>query len=815
MNLKYLKFFVLLCIGILSIISFSLSAQHIIQGKVVEAQSGRVLQNVSVAVHNQNLKTITNSNGQFKVEIKTNPVVLDFNMVGFKSKSLQVSSTSETILVMLENSNESLDDVVITAGRTRQRLQDVPQKIELISAKDIALTPALDVTDILKKNSAVDVIQYPGILSGVGFRGFRPQFSGLNQRTLLLINGRPAGTTNLGTLDLNFIDHIEVLKGPASALYGSQAMGGVVNLITPQSKGDVKGNVFADYGSFNTSQIGGKAGGNITSRLDFDLAATYFQRNSNFKMGNGNLFRNWLGSNSAQQYFTNGKVVTVDDTRGDGQVRPNTKYSYYNTSARLGYQLDSVWRVDLSGTIFRANDVESPGDIFSGEGGAGLKNIIRNNSEASISGKSGRNDLGARVYYANESSISTAIRTSAGAVIANPYTSGQTKYEWYGFQLKDEINLSAHHKMIVGYDYSNASSATTSQTAPSASTGIQTITASAPNAAIITNGIYAQGQFSFLNDKLKVNPGVRLDITGFKLKPTENYTKTLVLGNNDNTILNPSLSTQYNFFDSFFIHGSIGRAFVTPDALQVAGYQVSGTGSGKVTVSQGNANLKNESSVSEDIGLKYNNAQKGISVDFTYFTTDVKNRIASISAPPSPGYSIGNDVVTAVTNYFNANKSKIRGLEFNLNYNFGALADFRYNFNVFTNITRSLKARDITTDAITGLQTEAFIQNVARTNVNFGLEYGNNKNYTIRLTGRYVGKRWDTDFNDALRPLVQYPEFIVIDLSGNYQLNKNHQIGLSINNLTDENYYEKRGYTQPGRSFRLRYTYNFDLKTKK
>lgn len=743
------------------------------------------------------------------LNIKILPAILHINRVGFKEKSVKIISAADTVNVMLENSNESLSDVVVTAGRTKQRLRDVPQKIELISAKDIALTPALDVTDILKKNSAIDVIQYPGILSGVGFRGFRPQFSGLTQHTLLLINGRPAGTTNLGTLDLNYIDHIEVLKGPASALYGSQAMGGVVNLITPQSKGDIKGNVFADYGSFNTSQIGAKAGGNLTRKLDFDFAATYFQRNSDFKMGKGNLFRDWLGSDSAQKYFTNGKILKVNDTRGDGQVRPNTKYSYYNTSARLGYQIDSVWRVDIGGTIFRANDVESPGDIFSGEGGAGLKDIVRNNSEASVTGKTGRNDLSGRFYYANESSATTAIRTSAGAVIANPYPSGKTKYQWYGFQLKDGISLSTHHKVIIGYDYSNASSATTSASAPNASSGIQTITASAPNAAIVTNGIYAQGQFSFLKDKLKVNPGVRLDVTSFSLKPTENYTKTLVSGTNDNTILNPSLSTQYNFFDSFFIHGSVGRAFVTPDALQIAGYQVSGTGSGKVTVSQGNANLKNESSISEEIGMKYNNPQKGLSADFTYFTTDVKNRIAAVSAPPSPAYSIGSDVVTAVTNYFNANKSKIRGLEFNLNYNFGALADFRYTFNVFTNVTRSLKAKDITVNPATGVETEAFIQNVARTNLNFGMEYGNNKNYTIRLTGRYVGKRWDTDFNDALRPLVYYPEFIVLDLSGNYQLSKNHQLGLSINNLTDENYYEKRGYTQPGRSFRLRYTYSF------
>lgn len=812
MNSKYIRLFALLCIGFLFAIPFSIFAQTI-SGNVLNTGSGQKLAGVTIGLRNNALKTTTDSKGNFNLKVNSFPAVLQFSIIGYKPLQVKVTAATDSLVVLLENIEETLHDVVVTAGRTKQRLRDVPQKVELISAKDIAMTPALDVTDILKKNSAIDVIQYPGILSGVGFRGFRPQFSGLTQRTLLLINGRPAGTTNLGTLDLNYIDHIEVLKGPASALYGSQAMGGVVNIITPQSKGDIKGNVFADYGSFNTSQIGGKAGGNITSKLDFDLAATYFKRNNDFKMGKGNLFRNWLNSDSVKEYYSNGKVQKYTDARGDGQIRPNTRYGYYNTSARLGYQIDSVWRADIGGTIFRANDVESPGDIFSGDGGAGLKDIARNNSEASVTGKLGRNELSARLYYANESSTTTAIRTTSGAVVTNPYISGKTKYAWYGIQLKDAINLSAHHKLIVGYDYNNASSATISQSAPSATTGLQTITASAPDAAIISNGIYAQGQFSFLNDKLKVNPGLRLDISGFKLKPTANYTKTLFVGRNDNTILNPSLSTQYNFWDAFFIHGSIGRAFVTPDALQVAGYQVAGTGSGKVTVSQGNPDLKNESSISEELGLKYDRPENGLSADFTYFSTDVKNRIASVSAPPSPAYSIGNDVVTAVTNYFNANKSRIRGFELNLSYNFGALADFRYTLNVFTNMTRSLQAKDITINPTTGVATETAIQNVANTNLNFGIEYGNNRNYTIRLTGRYVGQRWDTDFNDALRPLVYYPEFIVADLSGNYQFNKNHQLGLTVNNLTDENYYEKRGYNQPGRAFRVRYTYTFGILT--
>lgn len=783
-------------------------AQQTIHGQVQSDADHQPIIGASIAVKGTSTGTSTDVNGNFNLKVDKLPTMLIITYIGFKPQEVPLSSATTKLAISLHYIAQSLDGVVVTAGRSKQLLKDVPQKIELISAKDIANTPALDVTDIVKKTAAVDVIQYPGILSGVGFRGFRPQFSGLTQRTLILINGRPAGTTNLGTVDLNFIDHIEVLKGPASALYGSQAMGGVLNIITPQSTGAVKGNVFADYGTYNTTQFGGKAGGNITNKLDFDVAGTYFQRNTNFKMGSGGIFRRWLNSGSARDYYSNGTITETDDARGDGQTRPNTRYKYYNTSARIGYQIDSNWRADVSGTLFRADHVESPGDIFSGEGGAGLKNIKRNNGEASVSGKIKNHDLNFRGYLADESSTTFAVRTSSGAAIPNPYLSGISKYKWSGVQVKDAISFWKNQKVIVGYDHAEARSNTISQSAPNATTGVQTVTATAPNAALITNGIYAQGQFSFLNDKLKVNPGLRYDITNFKLLPTENYTKTLGIGANDNNILSPSMSAQYQIMGDFALHGSIGRAFVTPDALQIAGYQATGTGTGKVTISQGNPDLKNESSVSEDMGIKYDNTRTGFSFDATYFTTNVKDRITSISALPSPAYSIGSDQVVAVTNYYNANKSRIKGLEFNVSYDFGALANFRYTLRAFGNMTHSIQAQDITVST-TGVETFAAIQNVAKSNINYGLEYGNNRNYNIRLTGRYVGRRWDTDFNDPLRPLVYYPDFMVLDLAGSYNLTHHHQLMLMINNLTDENYYEKRGYNQPGRTLRLRYTYSF------
>jgi hypothetical protein len=106
-----------------------------------------------------------------------------------------------------------VESMVVTGRRVETRLSEMPQKIEIVAAEDIERSVAADITDVLKKNAGVDVVQYNGVLSGIGMRGFRPEISGINKRSLLLIDGRPSGVTNLATLLLGNVDHIEVLKG--------------------------------------------------------------------------------------------------------------------------------------------------------------------------------------------------------------------------------------------------------------------------------------------------------------------------------------------------------------------------------------------------------------------------------------------------------------------------------------------------------------------------------------------------------------------------------------------------------------------------
>lgn len=270
----------------------------------------------------------------------------------------------------------TLDEVVVTATRSETKLKEVPAKVEVISSQDIEETVGQTLTEQLKKNSSIGVIEYPGALAGIGIRGFRPEFSGITKHSLVLINGRPAGATNLSTILSDNIERIEVLKGPASSLYGGEAMGGVVNIITKKNTDAFTALAELGFGSFSTNFQKAALGGGLGESFDFDITARRFDQNDDFKMGNG-------------------------------ETRANTSYRTQNGSLRLGADLGSSWRVDLRGDLYQGRDIEMPGNTFNGDTKSGIRERDRYGIDLMAEGKlSENNSLSLTAYKTNERSES-------------------------------------------------------------------------------------------------------------------------------------------------------------------------------------------------------------------------------------------------------------------------------------------------------------------------------------------------------------------------------------------------------------------------
>ncbi|MCF0040486.1 TonB-dependent receptor plug domain-containing protein [Dyadobacter fanqingshengii] len=689
-----------------------------------------------------------------------------------------------------------LNPIVVTATRFDTQKERIAQKINLISSEDIRLTPAQDLTDMVRKSAAVDVIQYPNLSSGIGIRGFRPQFSGLNQRTLLLIDGRAAGATNLSQINLNGVERIEVLKGPASSLYGSQAMGGVINVITRRSKGPASGYGFVEYGSFKTIQAGVNTGGNLTQKLDYDLSFAYLERSKDYKMGSNNWLRNAWGYHSAQKNYTDRPIEIVDETINDGTKRPYTQLHYYSGALRLGYQLNQYFRLDVRGETFQAKDVESPGEISSGSSEASTKDMGRSALDIALTGRIGLHSPSVKVFGAGENTTNYTLHVSGKPVV--PFRSAAGKNEWRGVQVKDVWKL-GQHALIMGYDYLNASTKSrrwTNDTTERAPTQ--------PEYAIISSAFFAQALLNF--GKITLQPGVRYDNITFDVRETA-LLPTYKAGKEKTPFTSPSLGITYNPVKFLFVKANIGRAFVTTDAYSVAGYNEIRDAKGRIAVTAGNPDLKNESSVSWDLGLHLNKPKSGFFASVTYFSTQVENRIAKIIRTVNEPLASGDLIVSRAT-FTNAADASINGLESEISYDFGTLSDHRYSLRAFWNGTSLLTAKELIIGSDAS-ETTRGIQNVARNTFNYGLEYDNLKWLRLRLSGRTVGMRTDIDYTDPVNPEIEYPNYMVIDFAAAFKITENHSLTLKVANATDENYYEKRGYNLPGRAISCRYAFSF------
>lgn len=643
--------------------------------------------------------------------------------------------------------------VVVTAQRIESRISETPRKIEVVDATDIERSVAADVTDVLKKNAGVDVVQYTGALSGIGLRGFRPQFSGINKRSLLLIDGRPSGVTNLATLLLDDVDRIEVLKGAASAVYGSSAMGGVVNVITRQSRGRIGGSLRLGAGSFGATDAGGRAGGALSTRVDFDVSGSVFDQRDDIRMGNG---------------------VT----------RAATGFKRYSGTGRIGADFDGGWRLEGRAEVYRGRDINSPPDIVAGDVGQSRKNVERNGSDVRLTGRLGAHALSVSTYFATEASHSFNVTTSNAADLPFlPYLSFENDLRWAGAQLRDAWAWSSSNVVVLGIDYERVTSVSHSF----ARTGDETAPFSA-NSNKRTVGLYGENNWKLADGRTVLTVGARIDRITAETVATPlktNFTPSETSFN----VLNPSLGVTHALFGGMRAHVAIGRAFIPAEASMLTGFTTTTVG-GRTQISQGNPDLKPERSTSFDVGAEWNSSSAR--ADVTFFRTVVKDRFISnilVSNPPPP-----DPIIVSIANGLDAH---ISGLDLE-----GETRISR-RVAVFGNATHYFNRKE---RLVSGAEQD--ILNVARTTLRAGvdLDYGK---VSARVSARYVRGRQDNDFNQPGFPIIDYENFTVADASVTYRLARRHSILLGINNVFDAFYYEKIGYPLQGASFKLSYRLGF------
>lgn len=811
-------FFVLLILLTTGLSQRAFSQASVAVQGTVHDEAGQPIPAVNIVQRGTTRGTRTDESGKYILEVPENTVLV-FSHQGYKSQEIAIEHAGEYNIVMAVGMSQ-LSEVVVTATRSERAVESIPQNINVIGREEIDKTAAVDLTDLVKKTAGVDVIQYPGLLSGIGIRGFRPQFSGINQRTLVLIDGRPAGATNLATIDMNNVERVEVQKGPASALYGSQAMGGVVNIITKKTNGEIKGRAFAGIGSFGITQGGFSLGGNVTRKLDFDASFNSYSQSKDFKIGKNNLFRDAFGWDKADRILwteTGKEDVAIDDVRGDGDTRTNTNYSNYTASARLGYTISPDWRIDVKGDRFFAKGVNTPGDIEDGNLSPGLKDLDRYSNDVIAKGMiSSKTEVTGKFFTAREQVTNYTVSVNDTTTVRSQYVNANNELTWLGGQAMVRQQMGDHF-VTAGIDYTRIEQDNLSYTDRGVA---KNISPRSPNFDQANTGIYLQTELSFMGDRLNATAGIRYenikyDIAGTNLFRSRSRTSDVV---------NPSIGINYNILPDLYLHTTFGTGFTTVGVFEIAGYSETkvdkrkNDGVDTVDVWIGNANLKNQQSATIDVGIRYANNASGISADVTWFNTRFENNVvSSITQYPLERAESGAAIRNR-NSYANSKGTTLSGIEFDLSYDLGIGLDKSYSLRVFGGGVYILKAEEIREIYLQPAPLTLAMHNVANFTINYGIGFDNLKWFSTQLSGRYVGRRYDTDWSYYLSADnaygagnyadIRYPSFMVLDWTASLK-HKNHAIVLTLANLTDENYYEKRGYNMMGRNYMAKYILNF------
>lgn len=227
-----------------------------VSGQVVDENTGDGIPLATISVTGLGWGTVCDMKGYFKVEVPVNqPAELTVRSVGYETKTLVLESdVTGNLVVRLKKSLLNLDEVTVTGMRTEKTVAETPVMTRIVPS------------EVLQRNdfeSMIDVLEYniPGLRFNTDPRGNNIQVQGLeNSYILILVDGERLSTTPGGPIDFDRlttanIKKIEVLKGAASALYGSSAMGMVINIITDIPKRPLEGWAKVRYGKYNDLQL--------------------------------------------------------------------------------------------------------------------------------------------------------------------------------------------------------------------------------------------------------------------------------------------------------------------------------------------------------------------------------------------------------------------------------------------------------------------------------------------------------------------------------------------------------------------------------
>ncbi|MCJ7580235.1 MAG: TonB-dependent receptor [Candidatus Aminicenantes bacterium] len=675
-----------------------------------------------------------------------------------EEKKKQEKITAETVIH---------NEITVTATRPEVSVFDAPKPVTVIGETKLQQRAPNNISELLPETPGTDMV-------GVGANQSRPVIRGLRgQRILLLSDGIRLSNSRRtqafgeipGLVDVSGMERVEIVRGPASVLYGSEAIGGVINMISsfPEFLADkthVSGNLGYRYSSADSQNKG---------FLNFN--------------GNVNNFRFMLsGSYRDSKDYTAPAGDFGDITLSDSTQVTDTGVKDYNLNFFAGYRFLESNDISIRYENYDARDagfgyvdpaLYSPGDPV-------IKMTYPEQSLKKFSLKFENRAfnfvLADRISFVgysmtNARSFSTNIDIEffpgAGITInSSNYTDIQT----LGSRLELTKVLFQKHVVTYGFEFYQDSSANTDENTQTMY-GMGPPMVSVDNIPKVPNALY-QSYGVFVQDNISLFPrstlilGMRYQSIHAKTKATEGVTDP-IFNSQDGTLVGAA-NFIYGIIEDLNAFVSVGRGFrspnlperfyngVTPDG---AGFQVR------------NTDLTAETSLNFDVGLRYRLGN--FYVETTYFNNMIYDGIQIVDT----GEMLGRMPIWQNVNF---DKLKLRGAE--------ALAQFSFDFGLsFLTSFSTMKSENLANPELMNADTYG-------SRINFNVRYAvPSQLFWVEYHVRHNGEQKYVDLGD--NPIGSViPGFTVHYLRGGFTLLKNtpfpQYIGIIVGNLSNALYSE-------------------------
>lgn len=740
-------------------------------GDVKSLKSKEHLPYATISVKGTNIGTVADGTGHFKLpHLPLGKNIVVAQLLGYKSQELEVfmeKGKAVSIFFELDEDVLNLEQVVVTGTRTEHFVKDVPVRTEVITAKAIKNKNAFNLYQALEGTPGVRVENQ---CQACNFTMVRMQGLGA-EHTQVLINGQPmysglAGVYGLQQLSTIDVDKIEVVKGAGSALYGSGAVAGAINIVTKEP------------GFEPTTSVDIQMGRHKTNKYDVS---------SSMRNEKGN-----IGLNIFAQRYTEGAI----DQTGEGMTQDEVKKKD-GVSDRVMTNLTNAGFGLFVDNLFFENDklvIRGKSVFEKREGGImtddyyrnpmtdGTENITTDRYEASLSYNKKvktNSELNFTLAYVNhnrnatnDSYLGDYMDTHNGEV---PDLRNMRSY------LADENSFTStlsfttkagQHNLVFGAQafLDDLEESGMYVVVDESSTYLGESYRSVADKSAREIGFFVQDEW-VINPKLMVVPGIRFDYhhSGEEYKADKqvfannNFPKTSF----DETAFNPRLAIKYALTDKITLRANAGTGFRAPYGFSEDLHLCSG--SPRVWKS---SDLNPETSVSYNLSGDYYGRR--IRVSANLFRTDLKDKIGFTDASADVA-ALGYDY-----QWKNIDDAFVQGVELTVMANVAKNLDFgvdaTYNRGEYKNVREDWAGTPYESRS-------KYISRFPTTTGNIRLEY-TPRTWTVSLSGNYQGDMYIDYYSEdeALSKIKKTDPFMTFNTRVAKQL-KYFKLYAGVNNI--------------------------------